>query len=198
LVKKISLPLQAPESLSDEQARNWYRRRDFIIRPLVLITTINKQGVLNASVKTNFMTASSMKRYAFSCSPEHHTYQNIMETGEFVVNVTTEDIVAQVLKAAMTTEKPCPPHVNEIENAGLTPIPAEKVKPPRIKECVAHYECILEWCKHNIIVGKVVAASVDNTLMDGTDKRKPLVINAQGLHGYATVGKAKRWPSINI
>ena len=196
--EKVSLSLQAPKSLTGEQARNWYRQRNFVICPIVLITTVNREGTPNAAVKTNFMTVSSMKHYAFSCSPEHHTYQNIMENGEFVVNVPTEDIVTQVLKAAITTEKLCPVGVNEIENAGLTPIPSEKVKPPRIKECIAHYECLLDWFKDNIIVGKVVAASVDNTLMDGTDERKPIVINAQGLHGYATVGKAKRWPRINI
>lgn len=121
-----------------------------------------------------------------------------METGQFVINVPTEDIVAQVLKAAMITEKPCPAGINEIEKAGLTPFPAEKVMPPRIKECVAHYECLFDWCKENIIVGKFVAASVDKILMDGTDKRKPIVIGGQGLDGYATVGKVKRWPSISI
>ena len=198
MAKKISLPLQAPEGLSNEQARSWYRERNFVVRPIVLVITVNREGTPNAAVKTNFMTVSSMKHYAFSCSPEHHTYQNIMENGEFVVNVPTEDIVTQVLKAAITTEKLCPVGVNEIENAGLTPIPSEKVKPPKIKECVAHYECLLDWFKDNIIVGKVVAASVDNTLMDGTDERKPIVINAQGLDGYATVGKARRWPSIKI
>jgi len=196
--EKVSLPLQTPENSKGEQARNWYKRRNYIICPIVLITAVNGKCTPNAAVKTNLTTISSMKHYASSCSPEHHTHRNIMENGEFVVNVPTEDIVAQVLKAAITTEKPCPVSVNEIENAGLTPIPAEKVKPPRIKECVAHHECILGWFRDNIFVGNVVAASVDSTSIDGTDKRKPIVTNAQGLDGYATVGKVIRWPSINM
>jgi flavin reductase (DIM6/NTAB) family NADH-FMN oxidoreductase RutF len=194
---KISIPMQAPKDLLVEQAQNWYRQRNFVVLPVILVTTVNKQGTPNASVKTNFMTVSSMRRYAFSCSPQHHTYQNIIETGQFVINVPTEDIVAKVLKAAMITEKPCPPHVNEIEEARLTPFPSEKVIPPGIKECIAHYECLLDWCKDNIIVGKVVAVSVDKTLIDGTDKRKPIVIGGQGLDGYTTVGKVKRWPNIS-
>jgi len=93
LVEKVSLPLQAPVGLSGQQASNWYRERSFVVRPVVLITTMNSEGTPNAAVKTNFMTVSSMRYYAFSCSLEHHTYQNIMETGEFVINVPTEALL---------------------------------------------------------------------------------------------------------
>jgi len=121
LMEKISLPLQAPKELSGEQARNWHRERNFVACPVVLITTVNRGGTPNAAVKTNFMTVGSMTKYAFCCSPEHHTYQNIMETWEFVINVPTEDIIHKVLKTAIITEKPCPAELNEIERAGLTP-----------------------------------------------------------------------------
>ncbi len=196
MVKKISLPLQAPEGLSGEQARNWYRERNFIVRPVVLITTVNREGTPNAAVKTNFMTVSSMTSYAFCCSPEHHTYQNIMETGEFVINVPTEDVASKVLKAAIITEKPCPAGLNEIERAGLTPIPSEKVSPPRVKECGAHYECLLDWYKGGLILGKVVAASVDQSLMDGTDNRKFIVIGVGRADSYGVVCETKKWPKI--
>ncbi len=195
-VKKISLPLQVPEGFSGEQARNWYRERNFIVRPVVLITTVNKEGTPNAAVKTNFMTVSSMTSYAFYCSPKHHTYQNVMETREFVINIPTEDIITKVLKAARITEKPCSAGLNEIERAGLTPIPSEKVRPPRVKECVAHYECLLDWYKGNLIVGKVVAASVDKSLMDKTDNKKFIVIGAGKTDSYGVVSETKKWPKI--
>lgn len=175
--QKISLPLQPLESLSLEDENNWYRARNFIIRPLVLITTVNKEGTINASVKTNFMTASSMKNFAFYCSLEHHTYQNIMATKEFVINVPTENIISKVLKVAKITEKPSLSGVNEIEKVGLTPISSKKLRPPRVKECIAHYECLLDWHKENLIFGKVVAVSVDKSLMDGMDNRKFIVIS---------------------
>jgi len=197
MVKKISLPSQAPEGLSGEQARNWYRKRNFIICPVVLITTVNKEGTPNAAVKTNFMTVGSMTRYAFHCSPSHHTYQNIMETREFVINVPTDNIASEVLKAAIITEKPCPSGFNEIERAGLTPIPSEKVRPPRVKECVAHYECVLDWYKDGIIVGKVVAVSVDKSLMIRTDDRKVLVVGGgRAPNFYGVVSETKKWPKI--
>ncbi len=195
-VKKISLPLQAPEGLSDEEIWNWYRRRNFVVCPVVLITTVNREGTVNAAVKTNFMTISSMRRYAFNCPPEHHTHQNIMETGEFVINVPTEDIIGRVLKVAILTEKPCPAGLNELEMAGLTSIPSEKVRPPRVKECSAHYECLLDWQKEGIIVGKVVAFSVDKSLLDETDKRRFAVVGAGGTDSYRPVSEAKKWPKV--
>lgn len=199
LDKKISLPLQAPESLSGEQARNWYRQRNFVICPLVLITTVNREGTLNAAVKTNFMTVSSMKSYAFCCSPEHHTYRNIMETGEFAVNIPTEDIIAKVLKIAVLTEKIWPAGLNEIKQAGLTPIPSEKVKPPRIKECVAHYECLLDWHKDNLIVGKVVAVSVEHNLMVGKATKNMVIIGGgRPIDSYGVVAGTKKWPKISL
>ena len=196
LVDKVSLPLQAPKGLSGEQASNWYRERSFIVRPVVLITTVNGEGTPNAAVKTNFMTVSSMRYFAFSCSPGHHTHQNIMETGEFVINVPTEDIAGKVLKAAIITGNPCPPGLNEIERAGLTPIPSEKVSPPRIEECAAHYECLLDWYKRDLIFGKAVAVSVDKSLMDRTEKRKFTVIGVGRTDCYGVVSETKKWPKV--
>jgi len=195
LVEKISLPLRVPEGLSGEEARNWSRERNFVICPVVLITTVNKDGTPNIAAKTNFMTVGSMTRYAFHCSPSHHTHQNVMETREFVINVPTEDIASKILKAAIITEKPCPASVNEIERAGLTPFPSERVKPPRVKECVAHYECLLDWHKDGLIVGKVVAVSVDKSLMDKTDSRKMLVVGGgRTVDSYGIICETKKWP----
>jgi len=188
--------MQAPKGLSEEEARNWYRGKNYIIRPLVLITTVNREGKQNAAVKTNFMTVSSMKSYAFCCRPEHHTYRNVLETGEFVVNVPTEDIMSRVLKVAKITVNPCPSGVNEIEEAGLTPILSEEVRPPRIEECVAHYECVLDWHRDALIFGKVVAVSVDKNLLEGTDARKLVIIGA-GTDSYSTFGETKKWPKVS-
>ncbi len=197
MVEKVSLPLQAPEDLSGEEARNWYRQRNFVVCPLVLVTTVDSEGTVNASVKTNFMTVGSMRGYAFSCPPQHHTHQNIMETGEFVINVPTEDIIREVLKAAMITGKACPRGRNEIEEAGLTPIPSEKVKPPRVKECAAHYECVLDWHRDHLIVGRVVAVSVDKSVMDGTDSRKMVVVGGgRRPDSYGIVCETKKWPKV--
>jgi len=192
---KLSLPLHAPESLSPEERANWYRRRNFVIRPIVVVTTVSKEGVPNAAIKTNCLMLRTS--FAFHCSSEHHTHRNVLETKEFVVNIPTEDIVAKTLKAALITVNPCPLGVNEIEKAGLTPIPSEKVRPPRIKECVAHYECVLDWYREALIVGKTVAVSVDESLMKRRDSRKMIFVVGDS-NSYGVAGQTKRWPKVSI
>ena len=60
--------------------------------------------------------------------------------------------------------------VDEVEKAGLTALPSAKVKPQRIVECPRHFECKVEWTKdwlgRRMIVGEVVAASVDADCVD--------------------------------
>ena len=60
--------------------------------------------------------------------------------------------------------------VSELEKAGLTALPARLVKPPRILECPRHFECRVEWTKawsgRLMVVGEVVAASVDADKVD--------------------------------
>jgi len=198
MLSKVSLPMHPSGDLSTEERADWYRERNFVIRPVLVVTTVNTEGVPNAAVKTNFMTVSSMTRYAFACNPQHHTYRNILETEEFVINVPTEDIAAKVLKAALTTVNPPPLGVNEIERAGLTPIPSEKVKPPRIRECIAHYECVLEWHRDGVIFGKTVAASVDESLIRGKDERKMMLIGGgKPRNSYGVVGETKKWPRVS-
>jgi flavin reductase (DIM6/NTAB) family NADH-FMN oxidoreductase RutF len=197
LYEKISLPLHSPDNLVGEDARNWYRKRNYVVCPIVLITTLNTEGEPNAAVKTNFMTVGSMRKYAFHCSPQHHTHQNIMETGEFVINIPTEDILDRILKVAIITNQPSPAGVSEIEKARLTPIPSEKVEPPRIEECIAHYECVLDWHKDNLFVGKVVAVSVDRTLYEMTDSRKMVIVGGgRTPDSYGVVCNTKKWPNI--
>jgi len=192
---KVSVPLLPPEHLSEKEKRNWRRERNFVISPVVVITTVDKEGTPNAAIKTGFMSVSSLRRVAFSCAPEHHTHRNILETKEFVVNVPTEDIVREVYTASVITEKTCPPDVNEIEEAGLTPIPSERVKPPRIKECVAHYECVLDWHKEGILVGEIVAASADQNLLKRKETRKMMFVAAgQPVTCYGITGETRRFP----
>lgn len=153
--------LELPKGLPEQQARAWKREMSMIVRPIVVISTVSKEGIPNAALKTNLMVVSALGEVAFCCFPEHDTHKNIIETGEFVVNLPSEEILEKI----MVTAVDFPHNVNEIEKAGLTAIPSEKVKPPRIKECKFHMECKLKWRRDNIIVGEVVAASADEDLI---------------------------------
>jgi flavin reductase (DIM6/NTAB) family NADH-FMN oxidoreductase RutF len=100
---------------------------------------------------------------AFSVNQKWHTRENVRETGEFVVNIPSDD--SEMLKKLMITAKHFPPRVNELDEAGLTALPSKKIKPPRIGECKAHFECRVDWMRevanHSLVVGNVVAVSID-------------------------------------
>jgi flavin reductase (DIM6/NTAB) family NADH-FMN oxidoreductase RutF len=166
---------------------------------LVIVTTISKNGSINAAVKSDLMRmVSEPPIIAFSCNLSHHTAQNILEQHEFVVNIPGEDILEQ----AMETAKDYPREVNELEKAGLTTIPSVAVGPPRIKECPVHLECTKEW--HNlygdeiIIFGRVVSMSANEDIVNAPCEvryRKVLPILTLGEGLYALLGEIKRLPN---
>jgi flavin reductase (DIM6/NTAB) family NADH-FMN oxidoreductase RutF len=149
-------------------------------RPTIIVTTVNKGGEVNAAPFSFTMPVSmNPPLIAFASVTTHHTYKNIEETGEFVVNIPNEDI----LKELWITGEKFPQEVNEIEKAGLTQIASKKVLPPKIGECIASIECKVQWIKkagdHDIIVGESVQVEVqENMLKEGlldVENAKPIL-----------------------
>lgn len=128
-------------------------------RPIVLITTVDKKGRINAA-PMSWVTPveSDPPIVAFSTSYESDTYHNVCDTEEFVFNLVPEKIAKQMYACG----KSLPRGVNELEKAGLTWEPSEAVKAPRVVECPVNLECKLEWMhkgpEYVVIAGKVVAA----------------------------------------
>src|SRR5258708_17855951 len=91
-------------------------------------------------------------------------------SGEFVVNVVSEDIVQQV--NICSTE--FPPEVDEFEASGLTPIPSDIVGPPRVKESCVNMECRLVQVVHvsskplggSLVLGEVLRVHVDDAVFE--------------------------------
>ncbi len=138
-------------------------------RPTIIVTTKSNDGHVNAAPFSFTMPVSiNPPLISFASVPTHHTFKNIYETKEFVVNIPNEDILG---KLWITGEK-FPEGVNEIEKAGLTQIDSYKVSPPKISECIAHMECKVYWIKdsgdHKLIVGEVLHADAETkSLKDG-------------------------------
>lgn len=106
---------------------------------------------------------------SFTTSIGNDTADNILETGEFVVNLPAFDEV--ILGKAMVVGLPFAKNENELAYAGLTAISSEAVKPPRILECPRHFECKVDWTKRWVgdrpmVCGLVYAASVDADCID--------------------------------
>jgi flavin reductase (DIM6/NTAB) family NADH-FMN oxidoreductase RutF len=65
--------------------------------------------------------------------------RNVEQTGEFVINIVSAAIAA----AANATAADVGPEIDEFQLAGLTAIPSEVVRPPRVAESPAQMECKL-------------------------------------------------------
>lgn len=128
-------------------------------RPIVLITTVDKKGRINAAPMSWVTPVESEPPIViFSTSYESDTYRNVSETQEFVLNLVPE----QIKKQMYTCGKSLPRGVNELEKAGLNWELSEKVKPPRIVECPVNLECKLDWThqgpEYVVVAGRVLVA----------------------------------------
>ncbi len=101
-----------------------------------------------------------------SIGPSRFSYGLIRQTGEFVINVAPYDIAHQVLFCGRRSGR----DVDKFAETGLTPLEAQNVRPPIIKECIAHLECRvvqdIEAGDHHIVVGEVLAAYTNRGILE--------------------------------
>ena len=143
-------------------------------RPIALITSMDVNGKLNAapfSAYNYLCTDPPIIGVGVTNRPDQQfvpkdTARNIRRTGEFVVNVVTEDIAERMNICATDF----PPEMSEVDFAGFTTAPSRVVKPPRLAEAHAALECreytTMEIGSSRIILGRVVAIYVEDQFVD--------------------------------
>lgn len=115
-------------------------------RPIALVSTISKDGILNLA-PYSFFNAFASNPPIIAIGPAisaatgkiKDTYTNIIETGECTINAVTFDMTEQISLASCEFS----PDVNEFEKSGLHPIDSHKVKAPRVMESPFQMECAL-------------------------------------------------------
>jgi flavin reductase (DIM6/NTAB) family NADH-FMN oxidoreductase RutF len=147
-------------------------------RPIAWVSTVDLQGRPNLAPFSFFNAVCSKPPTLLFCpgirgldGGTKDTYQNVIATKEFVINVVTED-VAEAMNISATE---LPPDMNEFEMAGVTPAASVAVKPPRVAESPVNYECVLRqvvqvgeglpgsgW----VIIGEVVHVHVADSVID--------------------------------
>jgi flavin reductase (DIM6/NTAB) family NADH-FMN oxidoreductase RutF len=143
-------------------------------RPIALVTSMDEHGVLNAAPFSSYnylctdppiIGLGVMDRPAEKFVPKD-TARNIRRTGEFVVNVVTEDLAHQM----NITATDFPSEVNELEIAELATTPSQLVKAPRIAQAHAALECkeylTMEIGRSRIVLGRVVAIYIEDEFVD--------------------------------
>lgn len=131
-------------------------------RNVVLVSCVDKAGKANVITLAWSMPVSiSPPMLLIDVAPKRYSHELIKETKEFVVNIPTMDIIKETLFCGRRTGR----IHDKFKETRLTPLPAKMVRPPIIKECVAHLECKLHQQiavgDHTVFVGEVLAAYVN-------------------------------------
>jgi flavin reductase (DIM6/NTAB) family NADH-FMN oxidoreductase RutF len=119
--------------------------------PVVLVSSLNEDGSPNLAPMSSAWWLGSRAMLGFGARSK--TPQNILRTGECVLNLPSADQVEMVNRLALTTgSNPVPPHKAEkgyrferdkFGISGFTPLASETVEPPRALECPVQLEARL-------------------------------------------------------
>lgn len=153
-------------------------------RPIAFASTIDSEGNVNLS-PFSFFNAFGANPPTLIFSPARrvrdnttkHTLENAKATKEVVINIVNYPIVEQMSLASTEYGK----GVNEFIKSGLTEEPSMVVKPPRVKEAPAAFECIVkdiietgsEGGAGNLIICEVVMAHFSEAILDENGKVDP-------------------------
>ena len=143
-----------------------------IPRPIGLITTLGPDGPNAAPFSFFNCIGVEPPMLIFSVSPREgaikDTIQNLRDTPEFVAH-----IVGSYQRDPMNV---CaidfPRGTSEIEQAGWTTLPSQKVKPPRIAECKVQFEGKVMEIKemgrvpYYLVIGEVVMIHMDESIVN--------------------------------
>ncbi len=175
-------------------------------RPIAFASTIDKNGNPNLSpfscfnffgVNPTTLIFSPSRRGRDNTAK--HTFENLIEVPEVVINMVSFDIVQQMSLAS--TEYP--KGVNEFVKAGLTAIKSEKIRPFRVKESPVQFECkvrqIIETGSGagaaNLIICEIVLIHINENVLDAKGEidvdKIDLVGRLGGDYYVRTSGKSK-------
>lgn len=167
-------------------------------RPIAFASTVDKKGNVNLS-PFSFFNVFSANPPIMIFSPARrgrdnttkHTYENVIEHPEVVVNVVSYSMVEQMSLSSTEYEK----GVNEFVKSGFTEVKSEHVKPPRVKESPVSFECKVLEVKPlgdgggagNLVICEVLLIHLsDDILTDGRiDPNKIDLVGRMGGNWYS-------------
>lgn len=151
--------------------------------PVVLLST----SINNSS---NIMTMSWHMMMDFEppligciVSNRNYSFEIIKKTKECVINIPSADLANKVVACGNSTGK----KINKFEAYHFTPVQAQQVKAPLIKECFANLECRVVDAKmatkYNLFIVEVVQAWITPS------KKPPKTLHHLGWGEFMTSGK---------
>lgn len=166
-----------------------YLQSAVVPRPIAFASTVDREGNVNLS-PFSFFNIFSTHPPILIFSPSRrvrdnttkHTYQNVKEVPEVVINVVTYSMVEQASLASCEFPKA----VNEFEKAGFTELKSLKVKPPRVAESPVSFECTVNQVIElgtsggagNLIICEVQLMHVKDEVLDEQGRIDPYKLDA--------------------
>lgn len=158
-------------------------------RPIAFASTVDNAGNVNLSPFSYFnLFGTNPATLIFSPSrrvrgnTNKHTLENVREVKEVVINMVNFSMVEQMSLASTEYDK----GVNEFLKSGFTPVDCIRVRPPRVKESPAAFECIVkdiietgkEGGAGNLIICEVVLLHIAESILDDENKIDPYKLDA--------------------
>jgi flavin reductase (DIM6/NTAB) family NADH-FMN oxidoreductase RutF len=145
-------------------------------RPIGWVSTVSRSGICNIAPYSFFNAVGEKPHYViFSSAGPKDSLLNIEETGEFVCSLATWDLRYNM----NMTSAAVPRGIDEFPIGDLTAAPSRLVKPPRVKESPAAFEC-RHWktvelpplepggkSANSVVFGQVVGIYIDDSFIKG-------------------------------
>ncbi|AST69444.1 MULTISPECIES: flavin reductase family protein [Kosakonia] len=173
-------------------------------RPIGWIASLDGQGRRNLAPYSFFNCFNYRPPIiGFASSGWKDSVQNIVESKEFVWNLTTRDLAVQMNETSASLAH----GEDEFARAGLTPAESRLVRAPRVAESPVNFECRLSQCiqltaadgspiESWLVLGEVVAVHIDESLLEEgiyqTAKAQP-VLRAGGPSAYYAISEDQRF-----
>jgi flavin reductase (DIM6/NTAB) family NADH-FMN oxidoreductase RutF len=158
-----------------------YLQSSIAPRPIAFVSTIDKDGNVNLSpfsffnvFGTNPPTLIFSPNRRVRDGSQKHTLENVLEHDEVVINMVDFAMVEQMSLASCEYEK----GINEFVKGGFTEAASVMVKPPRVLESKAAFECKVkqviqmsqEGGSPNLVICEVVLAHFSEDILDENGK----------------------------
>jgi flavin reductase (DIM6/NTAB) family NADH-FMN oxidoreductase RutF len=160
----------------DEADRYKFMMGTVIPRPIALVTSLSRDGVLNATPFSQFVVISvTPPLLGFVAHEGEHglkdKVRNVIESGEYVINTVAEPMAKQV----QICSENFPPLVSEVAGVGFHTLPSNFVRPGRIAQSSVHFECRLnrvfefghEGSHTHLIVREIIAVHCPDGMVSG-------------------------------
>lgn len=139
--------------------------------PVVMVSLADKNGRNNIiTIAWAGTVCTNPPMVSISVRPERYSYPILKETGEFVINLTTRELVYATDYCGVKSGK----DVDKFKEMKLTPLAASVVRAPMIGESPVNIECrvkeMIPLGSHDMFLADVVAVHADEKYMDEQHK----------------------------